>query len=515
MWTKDALQELIRSRLRDHRFILVANREPYVHRYVNGRVECDPPASGMVTALEPIMRACGGVWIAHGSGNADRRVVDEQNCLRVPPENPAYTLKRVWLSKQQLEGYYNGLANEGLWPLCHMAFVRPVFDPRHWETYREVNSIFAEAVLEEAGDAPAFVFIQDYHFGLLPRILKERNPNLIVAQFWHIPWPTPMAFQTFPWREELLSGLLGNDLLGFHLRSHCLSFLDTVDRTLEAKVDGEAFEVSKGSRVTVVRPFPISIDFDAHAELARSPTVAAEMKRMRQRFGLSELSVGLGIDRIDYTKGIPERLRAIDHFLELHAEYRGRFVFFQVGVPSRTHIPEYKRLDAEIDNLVEEINWRWSADSWKPLIYLKHQFGPVEMMALHRLADFCTVSSLDDGMNLVAKEFAASRTDGDGVLILSRFTGAARELSAAIQVNPFAIEETADAIVQALTMTEDERRRRMQKLRSAIAENNIYRWAGKLLSALLKFDFPEMPDAHSSATPHHEASAELAAASSG
>jgi alpha,alpha-trehalose-phosphate synthase [UDP-forming] len=491
MWTKQGLQELIRTRLCNHRFIVVANREPYVHRYVNGRVECEPPASGMVSALEPIMRACGGAWIAHGSGNADRRVVDEHNCLLVPPENPVYKLRRIWLSKQQVDGYYNGLANQGLWPLCHQAFIRPVFDPRDWATYKEVNAIFAEAVLEEANGDPAFVFVQDYHFGLLPRLIKEQNPNLIVAQFWHIPWPTPMAFQAFPWREELLSGLLGNDLIGFHLRSHCSSFLETVDRTLEAKIDNELFEVNRGGRTTVVRPFPISIDFDAHAAQAATPTVETEMKRMRLRFDLTEMNLGLGIDRIDYTKGIPERLRAIDHFLDRYPEYRGRFVFIQVGVPSRTHIPEYKRLDVEIDNLVEEINWRWNSEYWKPIIYVKNQLGPVEMMALHRLADLCIVSSLDDGMNLVAKEFVASRTDELGVLVLSRFTGAARELSSAIQVNPFAVEESADAIAQALTMSDDERRRRMQRLRRAVADSNIYRWAGKLLSALLKFDFPE------------------------
>lgn len=499
MWTKDALQDLIQTRLRDHRMILVANREPYLHRFAGNRIECVPPASGMVSAIEPIMRACGGVWVAHGSGNADRRTADARGRLRVPPRDPSYTLRRVWLTREQEEGYYYGLSNEGLWPLCHTVFTRPIFHPRHWEIYREVNALFAKAILEEADDQPAFVFVQDYHFALLPRMLKESNPNLIVAQFWHIPWPSPVIFETFPWKGELLDGLLGNDLLGFHLRAHCQNFLDTVDRAVEARVDYERFEITRGGKATVVRPFPISIDFEEHENLANSPEVTHEMDRWRGQLGLEkdaqgtapDLLIGIGIDRIDYTKGIPERLQALDHFLEQYPEWRERLTFVQIGVPSRTHITRYKQVDDEIDGLVEKINWRWGTDSWRPIVYLKEQHNQVQMMALHRLARFCIVSSLDDGMNLVAKEFVASRRDEDGVLILSRFTGAARELTSALLVNPFALDETADAIRQALEMPEEERRRRMQKMRAIVAENNIYRWAGKFLSALLQFEFPE------------------------
>lgn len=493
MWTKEALQDLIQTKLGDRRLILVGNREPYLHRYVGGRIECVPPASGMVSALEPIMRSCGGVWIAHGSGNADRRVADAAGRLRVPPDDPQYTLRRVWLTKEQQEGYYNGAANEGLWPLCHMVFTRPIFNPKHWAIYRQVNEIFAQAILDEAGGEPAFVFIQDYHFGLLPRILKDRNPgNLIVAHFWHIPWPNPEAFQTFPWKEELLDGLLGNDLLGFHLRYHCKNFLDCIDRTLEAKVDYERQEVMRGGKATLVRPFPISIDFEDHAELAASDQVQNEMEHWKAQLRLDGEALGIGIDRIDYTKGIPERLRALDRLLELNPSWRERLVFVQIGVPSRTHVKAYQLLDDEIDGLVEEVNWRWSTDSWKPIIYLKQQCNPIQMMSLHRLARFCVVNPLDDGMNLVAKEFVASRFDEDGVLILSRFTGAARELTDAVLVNPFAVDEVADALRLALEMPEEDRRKRMQKLRAVVAENNIYRWAGKYLSTLLKFEFPDM-----------------------
>jgi trehalose 6-phosphate synthase len=488
MWTKDALNDLVKNKLQEHKLIVVANREPYQHRYVQGRIECLAPASGMVSALDPLLRACGGVWVAHGSANADRKTVDSQDHVRVPPDNPSYTLRRVWLTKKQEDYYYNGLSNSGLWPLCHNVFTRPEFNPLHWPVYREVNELFAQAVLEEADDVSAFVFVQDYHFGLLPRILKERNPKLIVAQFWHIPWPNPEVFQVFPWKEELLDGLLGNDLLGFHLRYHCQNFLDTVHRTIEAKVDYERLDITRGGKATVVRPFPISIDHDGHASAAKSPAVQEAMDRWRQQLRLNGGFVGIGIDRIDYTKGIPERLRALDRLLETHSEYRQRLVFVQIGVPSRIHIRQYQELDVEVQGLVESINWKWSTDSWRPIILLKDQFGSLDMMALHRLADFCIVSSLDDGMNLVAKEFVASRTDEDGMLVLSRFTGAARELTHAVLVNPFAVDEVAEAIHQALTMPADERRKRMQKMRESVAENNIYRWAGKFLSALLKFE---------------------------
>jgi trehalose 6-phosphate synthase len=322
-------------------------------------------------------------------------------------------------------------------------------------------------------------------------MLKKANPNLIVAQFWHIPWPNCETIRVFPWMEELLEGLLGNDLLGFHLRYHCQNFLETIDRTLEAKVDQERSEVTRGGKVTVVRPFPISIDYPEHQELARSPRVEAEMNHWRKQLGLKDLFLGIGIERMDYTKGIPERLRALDEFLEKYPDYRQRLVFVQIAVPSRSHIPHYQYLDDEVDRLVEEINWKWSSNSWFPIILLKEHFGSPEMMALHRLSHFCIVSSLHDGMNLVAKEFVSSRFDEDGVLILSQFTGAARELTDALLVNPYNVEEMAEAIRLALEMPEAERRRRMQKMRTAVADNNIYRWAGKAVSALLRFDFPE------------------------
>jgi alpha,alpha-trehalose-phosphate synthase [UDP-forming] len=491
MWDRNALYELIDTRLRDYQLIVVANREPYIHRVAGDAIECMRPASGMATALDPVMMACGGTWVAHGSGDADRLTTDADDRVRVPPEDPRYTLRRVWLTKEQEAGYYHGLANSGLWPLCHIVFTRPTFDLRHWQIYREVNELFAETVIQETENRPTIVFIQDYHFGLLPRMLKERDPQLIVAQFWHIPWPNSETFRAFPWKDQLLEGLLGNDLLGFHLRQHCQNFLETVDRNLEARTDREDTEVTRGGHTTQVRPFPISIDFAGHSATAASPEVEREARRWRQRLNLKGQLLGIGIERLDYTKGIPERIRAIDRLLEDRPEYRGRLVFVQIAAPSRGHIREYQRLDTEVDELVEAVNWKWGNDSWQPIVFEKRHFGQVEMMALHRLARFCVVNSLHDGMNLVAKEFVASRFDDDGVLILSRFAGTARELTDAVLINPFAVEELAGAMHEAASMPQEERSRRMRRMREVVAENNVYRWAGKILSALLKLDFAD------------------------
>jgi trehalose-6-phosphate synthase len=451
---------------------------------VIGGIECIQPASGLTVALDPIMRATGGTWVAHGSGDADRVTVDSSGHVGVPEADPRYTLRRVWLDEETESRYYYGLANEGLWPLCHIAFHRPVFRLTDWEAYRRANQAFAEAVLEEADGAPAIVFIQDYHFGLLPRMLKDRNPNLTIAQFWHIPWPNREVFRAFPWKEELLDGLLGNDLLGFHLDYHCANFLDTIDRGVEAMVDVDQREVRRLGGLTRVRPFPISIDFEAHQTAAESAAVERHVEFWRRELLRDGVALGIGIDRADYTKGIPDRLVAVDRMLERAPEQRGRVVFLQVAVPSRTRIPEYERLNREIAELAGSINARWGADGWQPIQLCCRHLPQTELIALHRLARFCVVSSLHDGMNLVAKEFAASRTDEDGVLILSSFTGASRELTSALPVNPFSADQMAEAMERALLMGPAERRKRMQNMRSAVRENNIYRWGAGIVNAL-------------------------------
>ncbi len=450
--TKEELQGLVRSRLAGRLFVVVSNREPYIHSFAGDEIRCQVPASGLTVALDPVMRACGGIWIAHGNGNADKAVVDKKDHVAVPPDEPCYTLRRIWLTKEEEEGYYLGFSNEALWPLCHIAYTPPTFDEADWNTYQKVNHIFAEAVIDEVGDSDAVVFIQDYHLALVSRFIKEKNPKLVTAQFWHIPWPNPEVFRICPWGRELLHGLLGNDLLGFHIKYHCDNFLDTVRLLIEARVDSERALVVCGGKTTLVRPYPISVDFHRIMQEASRPEVLEQIEEIRRRWDIDDKFVGIGIDRLDYTKGIPHRLRALDKFFNRYPQYKERVVFFQLGEPSRIHIKKYKELNAEIDDLVEEINWKYESDDWKPVVLLKEHLSPPTLLAFNRLAHFCIVSSLHDGMNLVAKEFASSRIDEDGVLILSRFTGAARELTEALLINPYATDEFADAIRAAIEM---------------------------------------------------------------
>lgn len=483
-WTKEDLQQLVKTKLADRLFIVVSNREPYIHILSGDEIQCIVPASGLTVALDPVMRACGGVWVAYGSGSADREVVDDKSRISVPPDEPCYKLRRVWLTKEEEEGYYLGFSNEALWPLSHIAYTPPKFDENHWNIYQRVNQIFADATLEEIGDRQAFVFIQDYHLALLSRMIKAKNPQVVTAQFWHIPWPNTEAFRICPWGEDILDGLLGNDLLGFHIRYHCDNFLETVKRMLESRVDNERSAINRGGRTTLVRPFPISVDFDRIARDTTEAEVEEEMEEIRRRWQLGDEFIGIGVDRLDYTKGIPHRLNALNKFLAKYPEYQGRMIFFQLGEPSRVHIKKYRELNSEIDDMVEELNWKYQSGTWKPIVYIREHLSPATLLAFNKLAHFCVVSSLHDGMNLVAKEFVSSRTDEDGVLILSCFTGAARELTEALPINPYATDNFAEAIKRAIEMPKEQRQARMKKLRQVVEENNVYRWAGNIISEL-------------------------------
>jgi len=494
IWTAERLGVHVRAKLASSRLFVVSNREPYLHIHEGKAVQVMVPASGLVTAIEPVLRACDGTWIAHGSGDADRETVDKHDCLRVPPEEPRYTLRRVWLSKEEEEGYYYGFANEGLWPLCHIAHTRPLFRASDWEHYQQVNRQFADAVLEEMADIEQPVLLaQDYHFALLPRMVKKARPDARVAIFWHIPWPNPEAFGICPWQRELLDGLLGADLIGFHIQSHCNNFLQTVDRALESRIDWEHFSVNREEHRTVVKPFPISVDFNEPPPQAENEGTAYEERvTLLRELGVEASLLGVGVDRVDYTKGILERFLAIEWLLEKYPAYREKFTFIQIGAPSRTHIKRYHDLLGEVEAEAERINWRWQTSKWKPIVFLKRQHSHREIDRYYRTADLCLVSSLHDGMNLVAKEFLAARHDEQGVLVLSCFTGAARELPDALIVNPYNIEQTAEAIRFGLEMDSDERRLRMQRMRKVVKERNIYRWAGNLISDLseVRLDTP-------------------------
>ncbi len=492
MWTKEDLQNLIKEKMGEYYFLVVSNRQPYEHIFSRGKIVPQKMPGGVVTALDPVMRACHGTWVAFGNGEADTKVTDAAGCVNVPPEDPAYKLKRVWLTKKEEECYYYGYANDALWPLCHTAFQRPTFKKEDWDFYVKVNQKFAQAVIEEIGDRKAFVWIQDYHLCLLPKMLKEMAGNqIITAHFWHIPWPSFEAFRICPQQVELLEGLLANDLVGFHIQYHCLNFLDVIDRLLESKIDREQFSVVKNNHQTLIRPYPISVDFEAVNRIAQTPETKTIQENLIEEFELKGARLLLGIDRIDYTKGIPERLMAVDRLLEKFPELREKVVFLQVGVPSRVHLAKYRAINDEINMLVEEINWKYSTGNWSPIIFSHRYMSFNEILALYTLADVCVVSSLHDGMNLVAKEFVASRFDEKGVLVLSEFTGSARELTDALLVNPFDCEKMAETILKALNLPEEEARKRMIKMRHLVQENNIFHWAGKVISELLKFEFEE------------------------
>ncbi len=481
-WTPQALQQVVREQLQSCPLLVVSNREPYIHQLSpEGRAIVQVPASGMVTAIEPILRACSGTWIAHGSGSADRAFVDKHDRVAVPPDEPQYTLRRVWLSSEEEEGYYYGFANEGLWPLCHLAYVRPAFRESDWREYLKVNERFAEVAAGESGCADPVILVQDFHFAMLPGLLRRRRPKATIALFWHIPWPNAETFGVCPWKRELLQHMLGADILGFHTRYHCQNFLDTVDRFVECQIDREHMTITHQGHTCRVTSYPISIEWPPRW-LARTPEVARAREAVHTRYRLGpEVRIGIGVERWDFTKGIVERLQALESFFDAHAHWRGRLTFLQIAAPSRSRLPVYQALQAQTQAAVHRINERFGSAEWQPVVLIPEHQEPEQVFELYRAADFCLVNSLHDGMNLVAKEFVAARDDDDGVLILSSFAGASRELVEALLVNPFDVTETARTILQALDMGREERRKRMQLMRRTVADNNVYRWAGRML----------------------------------
>ena len=493
LWTAERLAVHMRQRTGSSRIFVVSNREPYIHVHQGREIVCTVPPSGLVTAIEPVLRACDGVWVASGSGDADSQTVDEFDRLRVPPHDPRYTLRRVWLSNDEEACYYDGFSNEGLWPLCHIAHTRPIFRAGDWDCYQRVNERFAAAVLEEMEDSvDPIVFVQDYHFALLPRLIKEARPDARVAIFWHIPWPNPEAFGICPWQAELLEGLLGADLIGFHIPLHCNNFLSTVDRVIESRTDREHMTVRRHGHLTAVRPYPVSVAFEgpAHSGLRVENDVSARQERGSARkqllaeFGVRAECMAVGVDRLDYTKGIVERLLAIEELIQEHPWYWERLTMVQIAAPSRTRIASYADLHRKVEETVQRINQRFQTAHWRPIVWIDRQCDHEEVNRWYRAADLCLVTSLHDGMNLVAKEFVAARDDEDGVLVLSKFTGAAVELRDALMVNPYDIAGVAEAIHRGLDMDRAERRQRMQQMRRQVMEHNIYGWAASVLGDL-------------------------------
>jgi alpha,alpha-trehalose-phosphate synthase [UDP-forming] len=483
-WNAERLQSLLRTQLRGDQVIVVSNREPYSHvRQADGSMKVLRPASGLVTAVEPVMRACSGTWIAHGSGSGDREAVDRHDRVALPPGEDDYLLRRIWLSAEEEQGYYYGFANEGLWPLCHVAHVRPVFREQDWEHYRQVNQLFADAVVAEARSDDPVVLVQDYHFALLPAMVRRKLPKATILTFWHIPWPNPESFGICPWRSEILEGMLGSTILGFHTRYHCKNFIETVDRYLEARIEHEHSTITFGGEQTLVESYPISIEWPLPEETGAWPSPEQCRAELFERLGIPQgHRVAVGVDRFDYTKGILERLNAVERMLEKHPEWQDRFTFVQVAAPSRGALDEYRAFQERIQRATDRINARFGRPEAPVVRLLAQHHEHDAVMRLYRAADACMVTSLHDGMNLVCKEFVAARDDERGVLILSRFAGAAREMPEALVVNPYHVEETADALHQALTMPPAEQRERMATLRSTVQEFNVYRWAGRMLT---------------------------------
>ena len=480
-WTPESLHNLLNDALPGAEVIVLSNREPYIHNHSDEGIVLQTPASGLVSALEPIIRACGGTWIAHGSGDADRETVDANDRLDVPPSAPSYKLKRVWISEEEQDGYYYGLANEGLWPLCHNVFVRPIFRESDWRYYEQINARFADAVVQEARTEDPIVLVQDYHFALAPKMIRERLPKATIITFWHIPWPNPETFSICPWKTQIIEGLLGSSILGFHTQFHCNNFFEAVDRFVESRIDREHATVTLAGQETMIRPYPISIEWPPKA-MESQPPIEICRTQVRRRLDLPlETKLAVGIERFDYTKGILDRMHAIDVLLTAHPEWIGRFTFVQVAAPTRSKLLTYSTLQNDALALAQDINLRHGSETYEPIKLLIRHHEQVEVFELFRAADLCIVSSLHDGMNLVAKEFVASRDDDQGVLILSSFAGASREMSEALIVNPYDGQDMAAALEQALCMPVEEQRERMRLMRQQVREQNVYRWAGRML----------------------------------
>jgi trehalose 6-phosphate synthase len=481
-WTPQRLKSTLNRHLHGEKVVILANREPYVHeRGADGAISVLHPASGLVTALEPVMRACSGVWVAHGSGSADRETADRHSRIRVPPGEESYLIRRVWLTPEEEKGYYYGFANEGLWPLCHIAHARPLFRSDDWAHYQAVNGRFADTLCQEVDSDDPIVLVQDYHFALAPRLIRQRLPRATIIMFWHIPWPNSERLGICPWRDELLEGMLGASIVGFHTQFHCNNFIDSVDRYLEARIDREQNAVVQHGRSTLVRPYPISLEWPVRWSRDGPPVAECRQELVAQLRLREDALIGVGVDRLDYTKGVEERLLAVERLLERFPQYRRRFTFVQLAAPSRVVIERYRQYNESVEELAARINARFGSDGYRPIVLLRSHHEPPAVFRYYRAADVCYVSSLHDGMNLVAKEFVAARDDERGVLVLSQFTGAARELTEALVVNPYDLDQASDALATALELSPDEQRDRMRSMRAFLAEFNVYRWAGRML----------------------------------
>jgi trehalose 6-phosphate synthase len=485
MWNKNTLKKLIAEKLNDRKFVMVTNREPYIHIQSKKGAKAVKAISGVTLPLDSIMQATHGMWFAYGSGSADKDVVNSKDIIKLPPNSHGYELKRVWLTKNEVAGYYYGYSNETIWPLCHACFIRPKFDMNDWNYYKKVNEKFAKSIISEIGDKKAFVWIHDYHFSLLPALLKKHNDQLTLAHFWHIPWPSAKTFRICPQKKEILEGLLANDMLAFQRHYFLRNFLETVSNELEAKVDFDNNIVHYKGKKTYIMVFPISVDYEK-LEKRSSLIKVTDHKYINSKFYPHKYEkLILSVDRLEYTKGIIERIKSFDRFLEKYPEYLNKVVLVIKGIPSRSHIDTYRNLVRDIEQSIDGVNWKYNNDSWYPIHYINENLPEKDIDSLYKSADVCLITSLEDGMNLVSKEYVSCCRD-DGVLVLSEFAGASREMESAIKINPYDIESLADSIKRSLDMPKQERVKRMKRLKEQVKDKNIYRWAGKFISSLFE-----------------------------
>jgi len=484
-WTAERLKEFIKAELKGRPIYVITHREPYIHTKTKRGIRFATVASGAIAALQSVMEACGGTWLAYGSGDADREVADEDGKIGVPPDEPRYTLKRIWLKEKEAEGHYR-FSVEALYTLCLMTHTRPVFRKEDWTAYRQVNDSFAEAFLAEIKKVShPIVLVQDYQFTLLPRIIKTARPDAQVLLFMHSPWPHEELFSICPWRKEILDGMLGADVIGFNTQQHCNNFLDTVGAEMESQIDFERFAITKHGHISLIKPFPISTSFTNGGDASE---LTPEHRQIVERLGIRAKHIAIGADRMDFTKGILERFRGVETFLATHPEYLKQFTLLQVAAPNREMFEHYRKYGEAVTQEAERINKKYGTADWRPIVLEKVQYTHEQLTTLYRLAEVCLVTSLHDSMNLVAKEFVAARNDEAGVLVLSRFAGASRDLRRALIVNPYSAEEIADAIYKAMNMSKTEQRQRMKSMRESVKNYNVYRWAAELIKALYQLE---------------------------
>lgn len=482
----------------DYKVIIVADGETRMHTRINGELVMKNVPGGVSSSFDILAQASKATYIARARTEEDKIPVDKKGRITIKGNEGEYTLKRIFLSQKETDDYYFGFSNQTLWPLCHVAFEKPEFQQEWYEGYKEVNQKFAKAIREELdGKTKTFVWIHDYQLALVPLFLGHQK-NVITSMFWHIPWPTWELFRILPVKKDILWSLLSCDFLAFHRGYQARNFLDTVRRELAVMIDEEKRQVLFDKNVTTVRHLPLGIDVDVIKDMvAPSPKDSFLLKMLRDIVGSGEYpdekeqkpdpldsyfqnyQVILGVDRLDYTKGVPHRLRAIDKFFEKYPQYRGKVVYIGVMSPSRSQIPSYQSLKKEVDEITESINKKYKIKGWKPINLIHESFTRDEVINLYKKANLCLVTPLDDGMNLVSKEFviAQSYLDNPGMLVLSQFAGSAIDLGASLIVNPFDVEQVADNIKKGLEMPVADKKERIADMIEHMEDRNIYSWA--------------------------------------